>query len=220
MTMPAIERLLHRALTHSVSMAAKSVIRDMWWTVPRPSLANPPAPGHVRSILFVCKGNICRSPFGAARTRQLLKEMEISGVACDSAGLDTRQAARPPKEACAAAGRFGVSLDDHRPQQVTADTIAQHDLTVVMESAHLLILRQRYPSCANRILLLPLLNGHASGYARYNIADPYGQPLAVFQRCYSRMDEALGTLIRTVIAPSAPSRVPSTEFSRVENPFL
>ena len=207
MTVPAIERLLHRALTHPVSMAAKVVIRDMWWAMPRPSLTNPQAPDHIRSILFVCKGNICRSPFGAARTQQVLKELGISGVVCDSAGLDTTQAARPPREACAAARRFGVSFDDHRPQQVTSDTIAQYDVIVVMETAHLLVLRQRYPDLANRILLLPLLNGHAGGYARYNIADPYGQPLAVFQSCYNRMDEALGTLIRAVIVPSAPSRV-------------
>jgi protein-tyrosine-phosphatase len=84
--------------------------------------------------------------------------------------------------------------------QVTADTIARYDLTVVMESVHLLALRRKYPDFANRLLLLPLLNGDAGGYARYNIADPYGQPLAVFQTCYSRMDEALRTLIRAVIA--------------------
>lgn len=202
-----IERLLHRALTHPVSMAAKGVLRDIWWAMPRPSLANPPAPARIRSVLFVCKGNICRSPFGAARMRQLLKQVDISGVVCDSAGLDTTQAARPPKEACAAAARFGLSLDGHRPLQVTPEVISQYDLIVVMESAHLLALKQRYPVLADRIVLLPLLSGYPGGYARYNIADPYGQPLAVFQSCYHRMDEALATLIRTLVAPVAAPRL-------------
>jgi protein-tyrosine phosphatase len=201
-----IERLLHRALTHPVSMAAKGVVRDLWWALPRPSLANPPAPGRIRSVLFVCKGNICRSPFGAARMRQLLKQMDISGVVCDSAGLDTTQAARPPKEACAAAARFGLSLDGHRPLQVTPEVLAQYDLIVVMESAHRRALTQKYADIGNRILLLPLLNRQAAGYARYNIADPYGQPIATFQSCYSRMDEALGTLMRDVIAPTTAPR--------------
>ena len=206
MTVLAIERLLHRALTHPVSMAAKAVIRDIWWAVPRPSLANPPAPDHIRSILFVCKGNICRSPFGAARTQQLLKELEISGVVCDSAGLNATQAAGPPREACAAAAQFGLSLDSHKPMQLTPEIIARYDLIVVMESAHLLTLKQKYAHFANRFLLLPLLSRDATGYARYNISDPYGQPLAVFQNCYSRMDQALGTLTRSTIAPGAAPR--------------
>jgi protein-tyrosine phosphatase len=198
---------LHRLLTHPLMMAVKRPVKDALWRLRGRALVNPPAPDRIRSILFVCKGNICRSPFAALRTRQLLRQMDIGGVVCDSGGLDTTQAARPPKEACAAAAQYGVSLDAHRPMQVTLDIIARYDLTIVMESTHLLAMRHRYPDFTTRIVLLPLLNDQAAGYVRYNIADPYGQPLIVFQSCYEQMDQALSNLIRTVIVPAAAARL-------------
>jgi protein-tyrosine phosphatase len=200
MSASVLQQALHRALTHPLTMAAKGPIKDLWWTARGRGLSNPPLPAHVRSLLFVCKGNICRSPFAAVRARQLLLDRNVTDVTCDSAGIETTQAARPPREACHAAAHFGVALDAHQPVQLTSKIVARYDLTIVMEAEQFSALRRSYPEQADRIVLLPLLHDSAAGYARFNIADPFGQPLAAFQRCYCHTDEALGELIRLVTA--------------------
>jgi protein-tyrosine phosphatase len=194
-----IHEALHKALTHPLIMAAKRPLKDAWWIARGQGVSNPPLPRSVKSMLFLCKGNICRSPFAALRARQVFADRGLIGVACDSAGIDTTQAARPPLDARRAARDFSVSLDSHSPVQMTPELVARYDLTVVMEVEQLLTVRRRYPDLANRVFLLPLLCDGRTGYARYNIADPFGQPAAAFERCYRHLDEALVSLANAIV---------------------
>ena len=195
----AAHRFLHALLTHPVAMAVKRPLKNAWWRLRGRGLANPPMPGEVRSLLFVCLGNICRSPFAAARAEQLLHRAGLRSIRCASAGIQTNQANRSPREACGAAQAFGLNLETHSPTTLTRALIADHDLVVVMEAAQKELLEQRFGEFANRVLLLPLLDGAGlPGYARFNIADPFGQPLAAFESCYARIDTALQQLVRAL----------------------
>src|SRR3989442_12759849 len=81
------------------------------------------------SILFVCHGNICRSPLAAALLRRALSQKKV-GVA--SAGFMGPGRPAPP-EAVAAAAHYGVDLSAHRSQLLTADRARGADLIVVMD---------------------------------------------------------------------------------------
>jgi len=211
MSASSMQHALHRVLTHPLMMAAKGPLKDAWWSARGHGLSNPPIPSAVRSILFVCKGNICRSPFAAARAAHLFSEAGLQGVRCTSAGIIATQAAGPPLEACEAASAYGLELDAHQPVQVTPQLISAHDITIVMDADQMLALRQAYPDAAGRIFLLPLLEpGVSRGYARYNISDPFGQPLATFGRCYRRIDSALRSLLR-LIAHDSPQSTPRSQ---------
>lgn len=209
----SLDKVIHKALTHPIVMAAKGPLKDAWWLARGRGLSNPEIPRTARSLLFLCKGNICRSPFAALRARRLLADRGISGCTCDSAGLDTTQAARPPAEARRAAAAFAVSLDEHAPLQATRALVSQYDLTIVMEADQLVTARRLFSDVADRIVLLPLLREHAAGYARYNIADPFGQPFAAFERCYAEIDDALAALL-AVIVPVQRERAPVLPFVR------
>lgn len=189
---------LHRLLASSLVKAARRPIREALWRARGRGLANPRLPRDVGSILFVCKGNICRSPFAAGRARQLL-ERTGAGVISASAGINANSEAVVPDEACEAAAAFGLSLLDHRPVQVTRELVAMHDLTVVMEADHLRRLRAEYPEVRHRLLLLPLVDPRPAGaYERLNIPDPFGAPAETFQQCYARIDAALHQLLPAV----------------------
>jgi protein-tyrosine phosphatase len=204
MSAPSIQQALHRVLTHPLIMAAKGPLKDAWWSARGHGLTNPPMPAAVGSILFVCKGNICRSPFAAARAAQLFAQAGLDGVRCTSAGIVATQAAEPPLEAHEAASAYGLAFDGHQPTQVTAQLISAHDITIVMDADQMFTLRQAYPRQAHRLFLLPLLEpGVRRGYARYNITDPFGQPLRAFGSCYRRIDSALKVLRSLVAVPSA-----------------
>jgi protein-tyrosine-phosphatase len=192
--------LMHRAityvLTHPAAMRVKQPVRDLVWRVKGNGVENPAIGEGARSLLFVCLGNICRSPFAARACARVLAAHGVTDVTCESAGIRTTQAARSPQDACEAAARVGVSLDDHVPLQLTRELVEKFDVIVVMEAVQLESLRASYPEAANRIVLLPLFAGdHRGGYARYNIADPFGQPAAAFDACYERIREALTGLL-------------------------
>jgi len=175
------------------------------WAMRRRSPDRPPIPADVRSVLFVCLGNICRSPFAALVAQRHLAARGATRVVCTSAGLQPSKAAASPPEAYTASARYGVSLDDHRPQAVTRALVDGADLIVVMERAHVDDLAKAYPDRHDRVVLLPLLDRTARGHERYSIADPFGQRPEAYDRCYRRIDTAVAELIAEIVGPRSPS---------------
>src|SRR3989442_1788473 len=84
-----------------------------------------------RSILLVCHGNICRSPFAAVLLQRALGP---AGIRVHSAGFIGPNRPSPP-EAVTAAARYGVNLSDHRSRVLTADLVRSTDPLVVMDPA-------------------------------------------------------------------------------------
>jgi len=190
------ERVVTALLTNRAAVAIKRPLRDLLWTVKGARIRNPPLPAKVESILFVCLGNICRSPFAALLATNRLTQANVKRIRCASAGIRATQAARSPEAACDAAVAHGLSLVDHRPTTLTRELIDAHDLIVVMEATQLVELRATYPDATDRLFLLSLFDGQAStGYDRYNIADPFSRPRAVFEICFNRIDRSLSRLI-------------------------
>jgi len=166
-------------------------------------------PREVRTLLFVCLGNICRSPFAAALAERRLAS-DGAGIRCLSAGLNTSQAARSPQEACHAAGAYGLSLDTHEPRPLTKELMQGADMVVVMEHSQLHAVRQAYPQYSDRVFLLSLFDAHGRRpYERYNIADPFGQPPAMYDDCYRRIAAAVDA-IAVALAPITTRSVQST----------
>ncbi len=197
-------RAVRRVVTHPAARAFKRAVRDGWWTVRGGSIANPPVPREVESILFVCLGNICRSPFAAVLATRRLADLGVGGVRCDSAGIRTTQGARPPQEAVEASAAYELSLEGHRPRLLTRELVEANDLIVVMEAGQLHHVRETYPDAASAVVLLSLFDALVTGgFERYHIADPFGQPRSAFDACYGRIDRALTVMLRQ-LRPSWP----------------
>jgi protein-tyrosine phosphatase len=192
----ALERLITAAVRHPAAMAVKEAWRDLRWRLrPDPPAGRVPAPP--ATLVFVCKGNICRSPFAARYAEQRLRARGITGVACRSAGYSTTQAAASPPNAIAAARAYGVDLAAHRPAPF-ADPGRDGDAVVVMEAAHLDLLAGKLGVPRERLVLLPRFASEAvagRGYRRANIEDPFGRPLAAFEQCYAQTAAAVDGLV-------------------------
>jgi protein-tyrosine phosphatase len=188
----AVSRLMTAALTHPIALRIKAPVKSMLWRFRGLGTQNPPLPAPVNSVLFVCLGNICRSPFGAELAGRLIREAGTNGVRCTSAGIRPSQAERSPEPACQASEAFGLSLREHRPQALTRELIDSHDIVWVMEQAQLTHLRAEYPAYRDRIFLLSLFDTQPrNAYERYNIADPFGDTLSGYEACYQRIERAL-----------------------------
>lgn len=184
----------HPALKPLIS-GAKAVIHRRWWAVRSAFVVIPPMPDRVRSLLFVCKGNICRSPFAALLAARIAAEESID-VECRSAGLVPSTDGRCPDDAAAASERFGVRLAGHQPEPLTAALVSSSDLIVVMEPAQLREVARRWPDASRKTVLLAPYAPGADAYSRYNITDPFGGGPAAFDACYERLALSVGSLLR------------------------
>jgi protein-tyrosine phosphatase len=145
----------------------------------------------LKSILVVCQGNICRSPYAAGALRRMLPGQLPREVAVRSAGF--LDAARPaPPAAVTAAARRGVDLGAHRSQRIDPSGVRQADLVIVMDERQERAVRLLFGKPSARIVILADLLP-AFGEARA-IPDPVDRPLETFERVYGQIDECLAAL--------------------------
>lgn len=87
------------------------------------------------SVLFVCTGNICRSPLG-----EFLFQKEMSplsqDIAVSSAGTMAVVGGNIPAEILDIAAQYGAPIQNHRPRQITNDVIRGADLVLTAERSH------------------------------------------------------------------------------------
>jgi len=122
-------------------------------------------------VLFVCLGNICRSPLAEAAFRAEAGAIGLDAEA-DSAGTGNWHQGQPPdRRAIAAARRNGVDIGDLRARQVTPDDFAHFDHIVALDTENLAELERLRP--AEGKARLSLLLDHAPGRMGEAVADPY-----------------------------------------------
>ena len=101
------------------------------------------------TVLFVCHGNICRSPYAAEVARKLLP----ATVTVESAGFIGPDRPSPP-EAVAVAAERGIDLSPHRSQVIELEHVREVDLVLVMDSRQRHRLVSSMPELDGRVVLL------------------------------------------------------------------
>jgi protein-tyrosine phosphatase len=124
-------------------------------------------------ILFVCLGNICRSPTAEAVLRALAaREAPELSVEVDSAGTAGYHLGEPPDpRSCAAAARRGYDMRALRARTVEPGDFERFDLILAMDEENLRVLRRRAPTVAHERLRLFL--EFAPAGAPQEVPDPY-----------------------------------------------
>jgi len=144
-----------------------------------------------KAILFVCHGNIFRSPFAAAVLRQALERAGVHGVRVESAGLIG--AGRPvPRNAIATAARRGIDLSRHTSQLVLADVVRAADFVVVMDELQRRMVCERFGRWPRDVLLLGDFDPTA--VTSRAIEDPVEQGPEVCERVYARIERCVAQL--------------------------
>ncbi len=140
----------------------------------------------VERLVFVCSGNICRSPYAERRA-------VLAGVPAISLALrgDGGRTAEPA--ARAAARRAGVDLEAHRAQVVAAAALRPSDLLVAMEPWQARALRASHPG--HQVTLLGLW----SRPRRPHLHDPYTLSDAYFRNCFQVIDGGVAGLLARLV---------------------
>jgi len=121
------------------------------------------------SVLFVCTGNMYRSPIAAETFRSLLlRDGQHNRWRVNSAGTWTTEGRPAPNDAVEIARSFGINLDGHKTRMVNQKMIEEADLVLVMEEGHKEALQVEFPFAQKKIRLLSQV---AQGLV-YDIPDP------------------------------------------------
>ncbi len=109
--------------------------------------------GPVR-VVFVCWGNICRSPIAERVAERAAVEAGIDGIEFTSAATSTEEPASPmDRRAAAVLREHGYRHDHHRAHQITRSEIESADLVIAMEDIHLRKMSAIAPGATNVSLL-------------------------------------------------------------------
>jgi protein-tyrosine phosphatase len=141
-------------------------------------LAKPPD-----RLVFVCKGNICRSPFGES----LAKSVGLKAV---SMGLDAHDGAPANADAVRQALRRGIDMSAHRARKFHPSLVGPDDLIICFEAWQAQALQTGAQSVGAQVRLL----GAFAGITHAHVPDPYGHSDAFFDRCFDVITRGVKTL--------------------------
>jgi protein-tyrosine-phosphatase len=144
-----------------------------------------------KSVLFVCTGNICRSPVAQFLAEKLAREAGLP-LRASSAGTMGEVGMEMEPGAIKALAARGLTGLTHRARQVDEEMLSRADVVYALTGRHRDWLVSRFPAYAAKVVLLR----EAAGLPGSDVADPYGLSDDDYEICAARIEEALKILIR------------------------
>jgi protein-tyrosine phosphatase len=178
-----------------IKKTVKGYLRNFYWDIYGKTIKSPDCLKKPESFIFVCKGNICRSPFSHHLAQKIIENGLNAKINIDSAGLEAKEHERSPENAITAATDYGLNLENHKPKSFDRSMFKGATMVIAMETWHFQALKKRFPESMEKIFLLPLFENNKDakmrGFHRYNIEDPYGRSLDKFHKCFWRIERCL-----------------------------
>ena len=157
----------------------------------------------MKRVLFVCLGNICRSPTAEGVMRSLVREAGLTDtIAVDSAGTGGWHVGSPPDSRAAGAARArGIELDGYA-RQVSREDFDDFDLVIAMDRANVRELRRlaRGEEQLAKIRLLREFDCDRADGGEPEVPDPYYGAPGGFEEVLDLVQAACGGLLRQITA--------------------
>jgi protein-tyrosine-phosphatase len=144
----------------------------------------------MKKILFVCTGNLCRSPMAEALFRH--RAGDDPGWEAVSAGTYAAEGLPASENAVLALEELGIDLSRHRSQPLTPELVESADLIVVMTDEHRCRVMEAFPAVGNRVFLI---KSFGTSKVATDVTDPYGGSFNTYKRIRDEIDRALSDLI-------------------------
>src|SRR6187455_749496 len=147
----------------------------------------------MKTILFVCTGNVCRSPMAEGLFRHAVAGRNDCRVL--SAGLGAMDGQPPSAYAVQAMKEIGIDISRQRSRMLTADLVQQADYIFGMTHSHVDTVTLLYPQAAEKTFLLREFDDTLDTFEK-DISDPIGGSYDVYLNCRDQIEQGIASLMR------------------------
>lgn len=186
------------------------------------------------NVLFVCTGNLCRSPMAEALFKLIVRSRKRPEIHVSSAGTWAAKGSRPAPDALGVLDAVGIDATRHRSRPLRRKYVEEADVIVAMTSVHALEIQDKVPHSGRKVFLLKeiaeiempdlpldapleerlehLLRARRPEWRRtLDLDDPMGLPRLAYIRCIKEVWDGVEALADVLI--------PRAEASPEESPF-
>ena len=150
------------------------------------------------SILFVCTGNICRSPLAEAQLRDFARKQGVEQrLEISSAGTHAWDGNCATGEALQAGQLWNLDLSSHRAREVRRSIMNESDYVLAMTQRHYQWLRRKFPEQENKIYLALLFPRRLEGESPdvTDVPDPIGESVEFYINVLEMLRPALPEIL-------------------------
>lgn len=152
-------------------------------------------PPIIKSVLFICTGNICRSPMAEAILKKMVPVEADMHVF--SAGSHAREGNLATENSILVSRDAGIDLSNHRARKLTTDMVREADMILAMEPLHIEHVLSLDIWVKDKTLNLVRFAQSCPGGGDL-IPDPYGESLREYQICFRKIDACVNNFYKMI----------------------
>jgi protein-tyrosine-phosphatase len=154
--------------------------------------------GKIKSVLFVCTGNSCRSVMAEGLLKKYLKEAGKKDIVVRSAGISAMDGMGPTIETTEVMSEAGIDISRFRSKYITDELIKSSDLILVMSGHHMDAIIRRVPQAAPKVHLLKAfgIDCEKKACEDLDISDPIGQSEVVYKNIFDVIDGEIKRIVK------------------------
>src|SRR5437899_8491025 len=157
----------------------------------------------MKTILFVCTGNICRSPMAEGLFRHAIKGRNDFRVM--SAGVGAVEGQPPSDHAVQALRELGIDISRQRSRMLTSELVQEADYIFGMTHSHVDAVTLLYPQAAEKTFLLREFDETLDNYEA-DISEPIGGSYEVYLNCREQIEQGIVSMLKFMEQTSVPSQ--------------
>ena len=168
----------------------------------------------MKTILFICTGNVCRSPMAEALFRHAVRGRGEFRVI--SAGIGALDGQPPTSHSVRAMRELGVDISAQHSRMLTAELVRSADLILGMTHSHVDTVGLLYPAAAEKTFLLREFDETLEPYEK-DISDPIGSAYEVYVDCRDQIEQGIASLLKFMEQNNFLTGTPATPAAAIAN---